>query len=112
MFMLTPAAGKWTFTSLYSFTGGGGSFGAPIFDAAGNLYDTTVGDGLDRNGNVFKLTPSNGGWIYTSLHDFTGGDDGAMPFAGLTMDAAGNLYGTTENGGKMYGEGVIFEVTP
>ena len=112
VFMLTPATGKWTFTLLCSLSGGGGSFGAPVFDAAGNLYDTTVGDGPYRNGTVFKLTPSNGGWTYTSLHDFTGGDDGAMPFAGLTMDAAGNLYGTTENGGTMYGQGVIFEVTP
>ncbi|MGA2371011.1 MAG: choice-of-anchor tandem repeat GloVer-containing protein [Candidatus Korobacteraceae bacterium] len=36
---------------------------------------------------------------FTTLHSFTGGSDGAIPEAGLTMDAAGNLYGTTANGG-------------
>jgi hypothetical protein len=35
---------------------------------------------------------------YTILHNFTG--DGAGPMAGLTMDQAGNLYGTAETGGK------------
>ena len=46
------------------------------------------------------LTPSALAQTYTVLHTFTGGADGAGPYAGLTMDRAGNLYGTTESGGK------------
>ena len=50
-------------------------------------------------GQVFKLTPSNGGWIFTDLHDFTGGADGAYPAASVVFDANGNIYGTTLYGG-------------
>jgi uncharacterized repeat protein (TIGR03803 family) len=57
------------------------------------------------------LTPSGGGWLYTSLHDFTGGSDGANPFGGVPFDAHGNLYGTTKGGGKR-SYGVVFEITP
>ena len=42
-------------------------------DAAGNLYGATYDGGAYRYGNVFKLTPTNGVWTYTSLHDFTDG---------------------------------------
>ena len=86
-------------------------------DGAGNLYGPTANGGLGF-GTVFKLTPSNGGWTYTSLHDFTGGSDGAFPSA-LVFDANGNLYGTggwkqrssCPSGGG-YGCGVIWEITP
>ena len=61
-------------------------------------------------GNVFKLTPSGGGWTYSSLHDFTGGSDGAYPYSNVTFDAAGNLYGTASGGGR--GVGVVWEITP
>jgi uncharacterized repeat protein (TIGR03803 family) len=80
-------------------------------DSAGNLYGTTSGDGQFGNGAVFKLTPSGGEWIYTSLHDFTGGVDGAAPAAALAMDSSGNLYGTATGGGAN-GKGVVFEITP
>ena len=84
---------------------------ALIMDGAGNLYGTTKADGSHEFGNVFKLTPSRGGYTYTSLHDFTGGSDGATPIGGLAMDANGNLYGTTDAGGSV-GDGVVFEITP
>ena len=42
----------------------------------GRLYGTTVCDGANRAGNVWELTPSENGWTYTSLHDFTDGSDG------------------------------------
>jgi uncharacterized repeat protein (TIGR03803 family) len=80
-------------------------------DSAGNLYGTTYGDGAHGVGSVFKLTPSNGGWTYTSLHDFTGGDDGGTPEGDVTLDANGNLYGTTDIGGA-YGAGVVWEFSP
>lgn len=101
--------GTWTETVLYSFTGGsdGGSPSGIIFDAAGNLFGTTYTGGFACGGAqgggcgvVFKLTPhSSGGWTESVLHTFTQGTDGAYPVAGLTLDAAGNLYGTTLWGG-------------
>ena len=55
----------------------------------------------------------------TVLHNFTGGQDGGVPFAGLTMDAGGNLYGATAEGGiepcpshQDYGCGIVFKLTP
>lgn len=79
-------------------------------DAAGNLYGTSEADGLYQEGTVFKLTPSNGGWIYTDLHDFTGGSDGAFPTGSVAIDSQGNLFGTTDIGG--IGGGVVWEITP
>ena len=80
-------------------------------DAAGNLYGTTYQNGAYNAGSVFKLALSSEGWTYTSLHDFTGGSDGGLPGGNLVLDTNGTLYGTTSQGG-IYGNGVIFEVTP
>jgi uncharacterized repeat protein (TIGR03803 family) len=113
---LSPANGGWTFTVLYAFTGtNGGPSGGLLMDKAGNLYGATYADGAHGYGNVFKLRPANGGWSYTSLYDFTGGSDGAWPNSKLTIDANGNLFGTTELGGSgqgYNGNGVVFEITP
>jgi uncharacterized repeat protein (TIGR03803 family) len=118
VFGLTPSNGGWTLETLYSFTGTQGDLcgpsGALLMDGAGNLYGTTNCDGAYSYGNVFKLTPSGGGWTYTSLHDFTGGADGAYASGPIVFDASGNLYGTA------YGEygcddnscGVVWEITP
>src|ERR1019366_44782 len=83
-----------------------------IFDAAGNLYGTTYGGGTYDKGTVFELTPTaGGGWTETVLHSFNQtGTDGTEPLAGLIFDAAGNLYGTTYQGGT-YSGGTVFEVT-
>ncbi len=87
-------------TVLHSFTGGSDGIqplAALILDQAGNFYGTTELGGSFGSGTVFKLDPSGN---ETVLHTFTGGNDGAAPlFAGLIMDTAGNLYGTTQNGG-------------
>jgi len=80
-------------------------------DAAGNLYGTTRCEGAYNFGNVFKLTPSDNGWTYTSLHDFTGGSDGANPYSNVVFDTSGNLYGTAYAGGSQ-GLGVVWEITP
>ncbi len=111
VFELTPSGGHWTLSVLYSFTGSGGPASSLIMDTSGNLYGTTVEDGTHGAGNVFKLTPSDGGWTYTDLYDFTGGNDGGNPFGSLVLDANGNLFGTTEAGGAN-GYGVIFENSP
>jgi uncharacterized repeat protein (TIGR03803 family) len=112
VFELTPSGGSWAFSRLYNSPFGGlGPAARLTMDAAGNLYGTTVLNGKNDAGSVFKLTPSNGTWIYTSLHDFTGGSDGAEPWSNVIFDTQGNLYGTASEGGAN-GYGVVFEITP
>jgi len=119
LFELTPSGGGWTFKLLYSFTGKFGSMATLTMDASGNLYGTTEGDGAYGYGNVFKLSPSGGSWTYSSLHDFTGGDDGANPESSVAVTAGGALYGTTFYGGTRScsstpptGCGVVWKITP
>lgn len=118
VFELMAASGSWAFSTIYSFSG---SLAGPLdnlaMDAAGNLYGTTYGDGIYRYGSVFKLTPSNGSWTYSSLHDFTGGSDGAFPYSDVVFDGDGNLYGTASEGGNLNcgapgGCGVVWKITP
>jgi len=122
-FKLSPTGGNWNVNLLFSFTGNGGLNDGPesslMMDSAGNLYGTTFEDGADGCGSAFKLTPSNGSYIYTSLHDFTCGSDGGNPISTLVMDADGNLFGTTTIGGNPGGHncdglgcGVVFEIAP
>jgi uncharacterized repeat protein (TIGR03803 family) len=87
-----------------------------VFDAAGNLYGTTQSGGASLNGDgtVFKLAPgSNGAWSETVLHSFNilKNKDGRNPLGQLVLDAAGNLYGTTQDGGKG-GGGTVFKLAP
>ncbi len=105
---------------LHSFTGGrdGGYpvYGSLIMDTAGNLYGTTSSGGAYNHGTVFKLTQSAGKWKETVVHSFTN-ERGAVPDSGLIFDSAGNLYGTTSQGGDLgacagKGCGVVFKLTP
>ena len=98
---------------LHSFSGRDGYLpqGGLTMDTPGNLYGTTSGFGLYGGGTAFELTPEGGSWRETVLHNFGRGTDGANPYAGLTFDASGNLYGTTTQGGT-YGWGTVFELTP
>jgi uncharacterized repeat protein (TIGR03803 family) len=84
-------------------------------DAAGDLYGTTNEGGVSNFGAVFKLTPSENGWTYTSLYDFcpSGGPcpDGSFPLSTVVFDSEGNLYGTTSNGG-MYDGGTAWKIIP
>jgi len=81
-------------------------YGNLVFDRAGNLYGTTSEGGSSGAGVVFELSPqSNGSWNETVLHNFCSLDDnecpdGSSPQAGIAIDAAGNLYGTTVYGGR------------
>jgi uncharacterized repeat protein (TIGR03803 family) len=125
VFMLGPGGSE---TVLYNFTGspdGEYPFASLIRDSKGNLYGTTAygGTGKCNNGNgqgcgtVFKLTQSKSGWEETVLHSFNGHSDGSYSFAPLLRDAAGNLYGTTYEGGTFsqscrFGCGTIFRLTP
>ncbi len=180
VYKLSPAAGAWTMTTLYSFNPGTSDGWAPtsppVFDAAGNLYGTTefggtggcsifgcgtvyelsptgdatwketilhdftgtdgwqihpgltidgagnlygmaTGGGAYSAGTVFELSTSGGSWTFSVLHQFFGGADGKAPFAALTLDTAGNLYGTASAGGGKssackYGCGIVFELSP
>ena len=97
------AAGN--YTVLHTFTGGadGDTPYAGVFrDSAGNLYGTTTGGGTGGLGVVYKLGAAGN---YTVLYRFTGGADGAFPYAGVIRDAAGNLYGTTGEG-----DGVVYKL--
>jgi uncharacterized repeat protein (TIGR03803 family) len=107
---------------LYSFGGSSGDgqypTGSIVFDKAGNLYGTTEGGGAYGDGSeyvggtAFQLAPkSGGGWRETAIHSFGNGTDGLSPRAGVIIDTAGNLYGTTFLGGAN-SEGAVFEVSP
>jgi hypothetical protein len=132
--MHSVARAEWNEKVLYSFQGGtDGSTpaGAVVFDAAGNLYGTTTNGGSSscrspfQCGTVYQLKlPAKKGdpWTETVLHVFKGNDsnDGASPFGGLVMDAAGNLYGTTGYDGTgscillgtNVGCGTVYELSP
>ena len=94
-------------------TDGWGPVAGLIFDTPGNLYGTTEYGGADGSGTVFELTPTAGGvWTEKVLHNFNNnGTDGYDLYASLISDAAGNLYGTTYQGGA-HGGGTVFELTP
>ena len=115
VFELSPSNGSWTLNVLYSLTGPSGGNGGPAasltMDAAGNLYGTTLYDGLYGSGSVFKLTSSNNSWTYFSLHDFAGGNDGEQPYSSPVFDSSGNLYGTAQDGGTD-GYGIVFQIMP
>jgi uncharacterized repeat protein (TIGR03803 family) len=135
VFKLSPNG---TETVLHSFTGGrdGAVPSASLMrDAAGNLYGTTGYGGAESSacnyfgvpgcGVVFELircSSAPSGYEFKVLYRFTGGADGGSPQAGLVQDAAGNLYGTTFEGGakssacSYFGTtttcGVVFKVSP
>jgi uncharacterized repeat protein (TIGR03803 family) len=96
-------------TLLYSFANGsdgGNPGGGLIQDSQGNLYGTTHFGGVHGAGTIFRVGPTG---IETVLYSFTGGSDGSQPNAGVTRDASGNLYGTTQFGGAS-GAGTVFKL--
>lgn len=120
VFQLTPnAGGGWKETVLHRFAGPDGKYpqSTLVLDQLGNLYGTTSDGGRYGGGVVFELARrSNGTWKESILHHFGHGNDGANPSAGLIWDAAaGNLYGTTQGGGRtacQQGCGIVFKLTP
>ena len=106
----------WHISVLHSFTGLDGDGAMPwagvVLDPAGNLYGTTSWGGAEWAGTVFELTPgANNEWTETVLYSFTGRADGNSPISTIVLDGAGNVYGTTYQGGT-YNQGVVYEVTP
>lgn len=109
----TPA-GRWRLKALYQFKGepdAGFPYGALAFDAKGNLFGTSYYDGANDLGAVYELSPTpRGPWSERVLHSFAGSPDGASSISGLVFDAAGNMFGTTSEGGN--DDGTIFELSP
>ena len=116
VFELTPrGVGEWDFRTIYSFRGqpdGVFPYGALLFDASGNIYGTTYYGGTNGIGAVYKLSRRpRGEWNENVLYSFQDdGADGNSPISNLVFDGAGNLYGTTSEGGL--GSGTIFKLSP
>lgn len=117
VYQLTPTGSGYTSTDLYDFTNGGdGAYpqAGVILDSQGNLYGSTTTGGSGRGGTVFKLTFSNGRYIYSTLYSFPSPVDGRVvsgPVGNLVMDSTGNLYGTTYSDGA-HSAGAVFKLTP
>jgi uncharacterized repeat protein (TIGR03803 family) len=92
-------------------TDGAQPIGGVVLDKAGNIFGTTSLQGAYGNGTVFEEKRSGKTWTESTIYSFTGGDDGASPPAGVTLDRDGNLYGTTSLGGAN-GYGVIYRLSP
>jgi hypothetical protein len=127
VFQLKPSGSHWSEKVLHRFgrgIDGTNPHGGVVADPQGNLYGTTTlggpGNCLGGCGNVYELSPPaqpGGIWTETILHSFAGGSDGSWPAAGLAIDRAGRLYGTTEFGGFSStfcgsGCGTVFELSP
>jgi uncharacterized repeat protein (TIGR03803 family) len=113
VYKLSKTAWGWNFTLLYTFRGPRGAYpvGTVVFDSVGNLYGTTSEGGATNHGTAFELSPTTQGqWKETLLHDFTGGRDGAIPWAGPTVDSAGNVYGVTT--GSATAPSTVFMLSP
>lgn len=120
VFKLVPPL--WSEAILYNFTDEGDGehpTAGLIFDSSGNLYGTTAGSLMQggNQGSVFKLAPpksSGAPWTETTLHSFTGGDDGGTPEDSLLLKG-GLLYGTTFEGGPFQPScncGLVFSIKP
>ena len=137
VFKLAPNShGGWSESILYSFAGHGeGMYPSDlVFDGEGNLYGTAYG-GMDTRvcggpvwsgcGIVFSLTPGAGGtWTETTIYDFAGAPDAAVPIGPLVLGTDGSFYGASVYGGTgpciltdegyspPYGCGTLYKLTP
>jgi len=129
VFELSRTSSQWKETVLHSFNDNGKllgkdglipGWGALAMDASGALYGTTSqgGENICYGGNagcgtIFKLTKgASGGWKESVLYYFKSGATGSGPNAGVVIDSAGNLYGSTDYGGSECGCGVIYKLSP
>lgn len=124
VFELAKSGKTYKESTVYTFQGGD-DLQAPneelVADASGNLYGTAYVAGGGSNchlgcGGIFKLTASKSGYGEGVAYAFQGGNDGDLPYAGVTMDSSGNLFGTTNLGGGAsgcaIGCGTVYEFSP
>lgn len=132
VFELSPPAksgGSWELSVLYSLCqdysnntcmDGTTPASQVAVDPSGNVYGTTTFGGTADRGVVFELSGGPSGWFETVLHSFCAAGngnicpDGSFPYAGVTIDSLGNLYGTTKEGGSsgQVGGGTIYKLSP
>ncbi len=127
VFKLTHRSSGWTFAPLYVFQGNADPstpYAGVTIGPNGSLYGTTLYGGNSNGGTVFNLRPPThasanvfGAWSNTVIYNFAGGEDGRYPqYGSLVFDPAGNLYGTTSDGGvQCLGStycGTMFELSP
>jgi uncharacterized repeat protein (TIGR03803 family) len=126
VFVMKPSGKKWVFQNLHAFTDpllgknpvgltyAGAASGQP-YDGVSPLYGATVRGGAQDGGVVFSFTPSNGSWNYAVLYQFCAAancEDGRKPSSAPVMDAKGNIFGTTANGGANDSGVVPIEAQP
>ncbi len=117
IFELTPTQnGGWNFSVPYTFAAGQVLGPGPLaFDTNGNILGTSSEAGPFGGGNVYKLTPSSGGWTFTNLYNFGSGDDseGFFPVGKVVLDNQGNIYGVNYEGPYPSPDvGAVWEITP
>ena len=122
VFKLLHSKSGWTFQRLYAFRGnndGQGPYGPVTLSPDGNLYGTTVDGGVNNCpsgcGLVYQVKPAASCetacvWTESVLYRFQGSSDGFYPIGPITLDSAGNLYGTTTQASD--GPGTVFELKP
>ncbi len=112
VYELTHGRRAWHDDVLETFASGANGcnpYAGLIADAHGNLYGTTIECGTNGDGVAFEMVRSGKHYRERVLHQFGAPGDGAEPYAGLSADASGNLYGTTVFGGA-HGYGTVYEL--
>lgn len=109
---LTKSSKSWKEKTLYQFLSNDAAgvipFAGLLLEKSGSLVGATECDGTYKGGAVFSLTLSDGDWNIATMYSLHG-DYCSGPAAYLIMDAAGNLYGTTQ--GSRGVEGTVFKLT-
>ncbi len=112
VYKLSPNGGGYTEQVIYSFSGGNdgsNAIGGLAIDNAGNLYGSTASGGTGGGGTVFELSPNGNSYNYSLLYSFAGSAS-CGPWAELSLDATGNLYGATLCDGAS-SQGNVFKLT-
>jgi len=114
--LVNEGGGRYFNRTLYNFacgTDGGYPLGGLVADSSGNLYGATAGCGAHSVGVIYELARSGATYTERVIYTFTGGPDGAYPYADLAIDSQGRLDGTTVQGGGggcRGGCGVLFQL--
>jgi len=100
VYKLSPTKNGWIGGVIYRMPGGTDGFtpyGVVAVDSKGNVYGSTWGLSLQQYGVVFELTPTKSGWTEQVLYSFAATQSQLIPTYGVTVDAAGNVYGTNNS---------------